>query len=200
MGNRAWLLLCLLVSLAGTPGARSGDALPLHPPLPMVQAAEPRAEIVFRDGRLSVSTHAAPWEEVLQELERYTGIQIRVKGPLAGTLTQAFEALPLEPALRRLFREVNTVFFYASGPHAQTVAAPLTEVWLVPKDGGAAARMLPSAGEPAGTALLATPDPQQDSLARSLRQEEPSAAGDTKEDEREDREEDEEEEAGTEQK
>jgi hypothetical protein len=43
MGNRAWLLLCRLASLAGTPDTRSGDALPFHPPLPVVKAAEPRA-------------------------------------------------------------------------------------------------------------------------------------------------------------
>jgi hypothetical protein len=93
-----------------------------------------------------------------------------VKGPLAGTLTQAFEALPLEQGLRRLFRDVNTVFFYASGPHTGVPAAPLTQVWLVPRGEGAVARPVSSpVGSPV-TAPQELPDPPRDSADRSPRQ------------------------------
>jgi len=66
--------------------------------------AAPPAVRAFQGGRFSVEVHHAPWDAVLQPLERLTGIEILVRGPLIGTLTHTFEALPLEQGLRRLFR------------------------------------------------------------------------------------------------
>jgi hypothetical protein len=40
-------------------------------------------------------------------------LRMVVSGPVIGALTQTFEAFPLEQGLRRLFRHVNTVFFYS---------------------------------------------------------------------------------------
>jgi hypothetical protein len=196
VGRLAWLVLSVIVSIAGITAAHVGDA----PPRPShgleARAAAPQVVIDWRDGRLSVSVRAATWENLLPALERHTGLQIRVLGPLSGTVTQEVRALSLEQGLRQLFREVNTVFFYAPGPHGRAVATPLTEVWLVPKDGVASPQPRPSPGEPTGTALLAAPDPQRDSDTRSSRQEEPSPAGEAEEDQ----EEDQEEEAGAEQR
>jgi hypothetical protein len=145
--RRAWtrtLTGCCLGILTSLAAALPAADLPPHPPEPQTREEAPRAVITFRDGCLSVSTHGAPWEEVLQELERYTGVQIRVKGPLAGTLTQAFEALPLERALRRLFREVNTVFFYAPGLPPDTSVGRLAQVWLWPREDQTVAEWHPS--------------------------------------------------------
>ena len=116
VGCLAWLLLCVFASLAGVTPARPGDAPPAPLPGLEARAVAPRLVIDWRDGQLSVSAREAPWEDVLPVLERHTGVQIRVRGRLAGTFTQAFQALPLEQGLRRLFREMNTAFFYVPGP------------------------------------------------------------------------------------
>jgi hypothetical protein len=139
VGRLAWLVLSLFASIAGITAARAGDAPP--PPLGLEdRAVAPRVEINWCDGRLSVRAHASPWEEMLPVLERYIGIPIRVKGPLAGTLTQEFESLPLEQGLRRLFRVMNTVFFYAPHPSAGASVARLAQVWLIPRDDGVTPR------------------------------------------------------------
>jgi hypothetical protein len=140
--------------------------------------------IDWRDGRLSIHAHAAPWEDVLPALVRHTGVPIRVHGPLAGTLTQAFAALPLEQGLQRLFRNVNTVFFYAAAPETGGAAAPLTQVWLVPRDPGAAAQP-PSPGGGLAPAPREASAPRHGDRAKGPRPEEvpPDEAEETAEEE-----------------
>jgi hypothetical protein len=75
-----------------------------------------------------------PWEAVLKDLEREMGIVIRVRGPLTGTLTQEFEAVPLEQGLRRLFRDANIQFFYAAGEPQDASTGRLIGLWLFPKE------------------------------------------------------------------
>jgi HEAT repeats len=106
------------------------------PSEPQAVAAQPVIE--WHGDRLSVQVRNAPWAVVLRELERPTGIRMQVKGPLPGTLTQEFEALPLEQGLRRLFRGLNSMFLYAAGTHAEAAAGALTQVWLWPKEGSTA--------------------------------------------------------------
>jgi hypothetical protein len=120
VGRLAGLLLTLAASLASIPAARPGEA--------------PRVVIDWHDGRLSVRAYEAPWEAVLPALQRHTGVEIQVKGPLAGTLTQTFDALPLEQGLRRLFRQANVLWFYAPGGEPGAVGVRLVRVWLVPKE------------------------------------------------------------------
>jgi hypothetical protein len=170
VGHLVWLL-CVFVSLASVTSARP--------------EAAPQLVLDWRGGRLSVSAHAAPWEEVFRELERHTGIQLLVQGSLAGTLTQAFEALSLEQGLRRLFRDVNTVFFYATGSGVGPATAPLTQVWLIPRDEGSAARPLPFSLGSAATVPQGASNPLRDSAARSVRQEEVPPAGKEEEEEEE---------------
>jgi hypothetical protein len=167
-------------------GWATGASLAADRPADAPVAPAPGAVwIERRADDLSVRTHEAPWAEVLPALARQTGIRIVAREALPGTVTQAFEALPLEQGLRRLFREMNTVFFYAPSPHGGAAAAPLTEVWLVPRDRGTAAQPLPSPGGSAATALLAAPDSHRDSTSRSSRQGEPSPAGEAEENEAE---------------
>jgi hypothetical protein len=98
---------------------------------------------------------------VLPELERQIGVRIVARGSLTATLTQSFDAIPLEEGLRRLFREVNTIFFYAKvGPEGPATGT-LVRVWLLPKDAGAADGRLPhppssgaAAKEPSGFAAI----------------------------------------------
>jgi hypothetical protein len=77
-------------------------------------AATPYPVVEFRGGLLSVRVRNSLWEAVLKEIERQTGISMRLVGLPAGTLTHEFEAVPLEKGLRRLFCDANLVFFYAN--------------------------------------------------------------------------------------
>jgi hypothetical protein len=177
VGCLVWLLLCVIASLPGVSFARQGKATPSRPPRLEAQAAEPRLVIDWRDGRLSINARASPWEDVLPALTRHTDITIRVHSTLTGTLTQAFEALPLDEGLRRLFRGLNTVFIYAPRPHAGATTALLTEVWLSSMDSGAVARSLLSAMGSAASAPHGAADAQQDSAMRRPPEEEPPPAG-----------------------
>jgi HEAT repeat protein len=90
--------------------------------------------IELHGDRLSLQARNVPWEVVLQELERHTGISIRVEGPLPGTLTQGFKSLTLEQGLRRIFRNANLVLFYTKGTGEGTAAEKLARVWLLPRE------------------------------------------------------------------
>jgi len=89
-----------------------------------------------RGDLLSVNVRNTPWEAVLKRIERQTGVSIDVKGTLTGTVTQEFQALPLEEGLRRLFRDANVLFFYAKGTKEDVAPEALVRVWLFPKHGG----------------------------------------------------------------
>jgi hypothetical protein len=161
-----------------------------NPPasVPQAQAAAPQSVIEWSGDRLSVRLHNAPWAVVLQELERRTGVRIRMKGSLTGTLTQAFDALPLEQGLRRLFRDVNTAFLYAPGPHAGAAAAQLTQVWLVPRDSGVVTRppvalVRAGAAEPQGAPVLRVETVEMGSHQEEAPQPGEEAAGEEEEEE-----------------
>jgi hypothetical protein len=134
------LIWCCWGPLMGFTDAPLRGEPPSHLPGLEARAGAPQLIIERRGDRLSIRAREAPWDEVLSELQRQTGIQIQVKESLAGELTDEFEALPLERGLRRLFREMNTVFLYAPGSSAGAAAGQLTQVWLWPKGDSAAAR------------------------------------------------------------
>jgi hypothetical protein len=120
-------MLCSVVSPsppAATAGGEGGR----------LAGAAPGIEVHVRHGLLTVHLQQAPWARVLQVLERHTGVQFVVRGALPGTVTQAFEALPLEQGLRRLFHAANVFFVYAPGGPAGAVAATLRQVWLAPRE------------------------------------------------------------------
>jgi hypothetical protein len=158
------------------------------PPQPLeseTREEAPRVVITFRDGRLSVSLHAATWEEVLSTLQRHTGIQIRVDGPLTGALTQEFEALPLEEGLRRLFRNTNVLMLHSRGMAQGAATESLVEVWLFPREGDTPEGMQAST-PPSGLAAVGkhvTPGPLGDVVEGVLRPDEATAEGDAAVDE-----------------
>ena len=125
------LFLGILVQMAAARPQGSWMAIEQGPE---PQVATPRPVIEFSGDRLSVRARNAPWDVVLQELARLTGARIRTERPLPGTLSQEFEALPLEQGLRRLLREANYVFFYAKGEQDEAPIGKLTELWLLPKE------------------------------------------------------------------
>jgi hypothetical protein len=126
-----FVMLFALGSLIAVPSVHPGKERSQAP-----QGASPRPMIDLRGDLLSVSVRNTPWEVVLKEIERHTGISIDVKGVLTGTLTQEFQALPLEQGLRQLFRDANVMFFYAKGTKAHAAPETLVRVWLSPRQGG----------------------------------------------------------------
>jgi hypothetical protein len=139
------LLLFALGSLAEMALARSGDDAKAREQWQSVQRAAPRPVIELRGDLLSVKVRNAPWEVVMKELERQTGIAIQLEGRMPGVLTQEFASLPLEQGLRHLFREVNTVFFYAPGTQKGRGEEKLIRVWLLPRErSGAGERQVSS--------------------------------------------------------
>jgi hypothetical protein len=177
---RLALTLCCwgtLTSIGPCPAA----SLNPQAPAPEARVAAPQPVIEWHGDRLSVQLRNAPWAVVLQELERHTGIRIRVKGSLPETLTQEFEALPLEQGLRQLFRKVTSIFFYAPGPPAGTAAAQLTEVWLVPRDEGGAPRPPSSPARSATAEPQGAPVPLVETAERGPNQEEATPMGEEEE-------------------
>jgi hypothetical protein len=141
-----FLPLCCLGGLVASASAYSGDSLKVYKQGQGARAVEPRLLIERRGNLLSVHIRNAPWEEVVQEVERQTGIKIHVAGRLSGTLTQEFEALPLEKGLWRLFRNANMLVFYAKGTPRDASVATSIRVWLFPREesGTAAAEQVES--------------------------------------------------------
>jgi len=132
------LILFSLGSLVQVASARPPDSLIACQQAPEPQAATPPSVLQIHNDRLSMRARNVPWEVVLRELEHYAGVRIRVEGQIPGTLTQEFEALPLEQGLRRLFRGANLVFLYdKDGPEGAPIGK-LTEIWMLPKEGNVA--------------------------------------------------------------
>jgi HEAT repeats len=145
------LLLALLLGCVGSLTAPAGE-------WPRPVGAEPRLEVHVRHGLLTVRLDQAPWAAVLSELEHHLGIQIVVRGALPGTVTQVFEAVPLEQGLRRLFRGANTLWLYGQDG---TAAPTLTRVWLILKEGGARERWLLSSHTGGAASEQETPSSSQ---------------------------------------
>jgi hypothetical protein len=116
MGREGVILAaCLAVPLLSPALAALG--------LPSNGASPP---IHVRGDRLSVQLQGVPWPVVLAELERQGGFTVRVWGALDGVATAAFDALPLEKGLRRLFRDADLVLLYA-GTGSQS---RLLQLWI----------------------------------------------------------------------
>jgi hypothetical protein len=106
---------------------------------PNSKAPAPRATMEMQAGRLSVSARDVPWSIFLPDLEKQTGIQIRLRSALTGTLTADFKDLPIEDGIKKIFRDVNLAFFYSKGGSAGSKSGRLAEIWLWPKGGSASA-------------------------------------------------------------
>jgi hypothetical protein len=137
--NPARLLLPLLLALIPGlfPVAAAPDSLQESPATGAAPRAGGRVPLIdVRNDRLTLALHGVPWAVVLTELEQQAGVTFRVEGPLDRTVTETFEALPLEQGLRRLLRHANFIFLYAGGPHGQESGSRLVQVWIVPRDNG----------------------------------------------------------------
>ena len=102
----------------------------------------------MQDDHLTVQLTDVPWRIVLQELQRQTGLTFRVEGSLEGTVTEAFEVLPLEKGLRRLIRNANLVFLYRQEGEGQGSRSRLAQVWILPRLTGSPAERIQTPQQP----------------------------------------------------
>jgi HEAT repeats len=126
------LIVLSVISRASPCDALSSECAPaLGTASSAPTAGSPALSIHHRNGLVSLEAKERPWEELLQEFSRQSGIIFHVRLPLEGTVTASFTGLPLEQALHRLFgRGANLMLVYRSG--RPTVSSPglPSEVWI----------------------------------------------------------------------
>jgi len=129
------VLLCTL--LLCPPLASAADPLRPGETEAARRTGKHRSFVEVRGDRLSVQLAEVPWSEVLQELERQTGLAFHLQGSLEETVTAAFEALPLAQGVRRLLRHTNCILIYAGAQNPHKSGRHLAQVWILPqRDGG----------------------------------------------------------------
>jgi len=109
---------------------------------PEAGTAPPSTVIQLRGGRLTVKVRNAPWRTVLNEFARQTGIEVAVKGPFRGELTEEFETSNLEEGLRRLFRGADVILFYANEARGEE-STVVARAWLFPRQAASGRRSPP---------------------------------------------------------
>lgn len=149
-----WLLLSSVIAVVmmtswnadirAEHGVGPGD-FQSHPPLAfkadagVIEVREATAmsapsAIVFHDGKLSVSLDGMPLHQVIAELSRQTGIEIRlIDEHPATTLRIQFSDFALERGLRLLLSDMNTIFVYADTGGDEYPFRQLTKIFLLPK-------------------------------------------------------------------
>jgi hypothetical protein len=85
-----------------------------------LRAAEERV-IYYQDDRLTVRLERVPLADVLAELSRKSGAQIRGELRNPGEVSASFERIPLSEGLSRLLGEQNFALIYADGGRLRAV-------------------------------------------------------------------------------
>jgi len=161
-----------VVAIAGSSGADSRSA----PPSSSVADDPAGAVVKIRDERLSVWFDEAPLSSVLLELGRATQATFEVHGVMPPTVTDSFEAVPIEQGLRRLFRGANVGLLYAGSGAKADASKRLVRVWIFAKSFAKSAGT--GAGRDAATeakdALIdSTETSTRDALLAAMRDSEP---------------------------
>jgi hypothetical protein len=112
--RRRWLCPLLLILLTFLP-------VPILPvPILAAQSPAPTTDhflgiVTFRNERLTVRVTAVPLRQVMGEISRLSGAQLRWLSPAGEELTSVeFTALPIADALRRLLGGKNFLLFYTA--------------------------------------------------------------------------------------
>ena len=186
-------ILAALVLLAATArGQDQGQTAPQH-------TAEPTQHLMeYRDDRLSVHLEKVPLDDMLAELARISGGQIRGELRAPHDVTAEFKDVPLSDALHRLLGDQNFALVYgksgelravrllggsvAQGPKAVVANAATTTTTLTPSPGNLLALFarhppLPVSGRLAETFGSNTATFEQ-LLNASLHNEDPSVRAD----------------------
>jgi hypothetical protein len=149
----AWLL-------AGSQTALAREHTPASASVPSVLRVD------FNGGLLSIEATQRTWTEVLKEIQKKTRIRFHYAIPLEGSVTVSLTALPVKPALERLFGpDVHFVFRYPEGA-TPSLAAP-QEVWILGtvRGGDEDATNTTAAKDPSIDPILA-PDSMEDETLR----------------------------------
>jgi hypothetical protein len=115
-----------VVAIAGSLGA---DSQSVPPPLRVADDSVDSG-VEIRDGRLSVRFRKTPLSSVLRELSRATEATFEVHGVMPPAVTDAFEAVPLEKGLRRLFHRADVSLLYAGSERTPGAERRLVRVWI----------------------------------------------------------------------
>jgi hypothetical protein len=86
-------------------------------------------QFTLQNGRLTAQVVTTPLRQVMEEMSRVSGAQVRWLSGQAEEkpVSVEFTALPLPEALRRILREMNFLLFYTSTGNS----TKLTEVWIL---------------------------------------------------------------------
>ena len=96
-------------------------------------AVDPTARVIRYDhDTLTVRLHDVPLTEVLQELGKQSGAEIRGQVDASRTVTATFNAVPLPEALDRLLAEQDFALVYAKDGRLRTVRLVGGEAVIVP--------------------------------------------------------------------
>jgi hypothetical protein len=134
-----WFLACWL-GVAFSLVAGNSPALATGSRSGADQAAS-SLKMAFRDGNLTAEIVAAPLHEVMTEISKLTGAEVRWLGQHADErVSSTFTGMPLHEALERILRRNFTLSYAASGL--------LTDVWILSR----AKAEEPTAGLQAATA------------------------------------------------
>jgi hypothetical protein len=110
-------------------------ASPAFPADPKAQAPASRVastSVNFRDGLLTIETRGESLGDLLDEIQKKSGIKFHVRKTLPNDAVSAsFRDVPVETALKRLLgREFDLVWFYTAPKAGKGTPQP-TEVWVV---------------------------------------------------------------------
>ena len=88
-------------------------------------------KLVFQDGQLTARIAAMPLRQVMEELSRVSGAQIRWLNSTDGAevISVEFPPLPIVEALQRILHEKNFLLFYT----ASREEPRLTQIWISSK-------------------------------------------------------------------
>jgi len=128
------------------------------------EAGSPRRVLDYRDDRVTLHVREVPLTEVLAEIARQSGAELRGQVCKPREVSAAFEGQPLVPALERLLGEQNFTLRY--GPDGQLrmiqlLGQPQAPVAPSTPAGPAAAALKPTPGSPVGLAGVVAADDGQ---------------------------------------
>jgi len=128
------------------------------------EAGSPRRVLDYREDRLTLQVQEVPLTEVVAEIARQSGAELRGQVRKPREVSAAFESQPLVPALERLLGEQNFTLRY--GPDGQLrmiqlLGQPQAPVAPSTPAGPAAAALKPTSGSPVGLAGVVAADDGQ---------------------------------------
>jgi len=146
-------------------------ALALHPS-PALAAAEGSSPIVtYRRDQLSVRLDSVPLEEVLAELGRVSGAEIRGAPREPRDITAKFDDVPLPEALHRLLGDQNFMLRYGERDRLRTI-----ELFGGPQEPRNASSTSPAAGSGRPSPAAGSTTPQSLAVAISVLERHPPVA------------------------